>query len=570
VGENIYSFMDDIKRMEDIDMKDEKRIVIGVHNHIFNAAYLPVEGIILSFFTENKIDDNPTTIQRMAAWAMAILVTKITPEKFENNVRAAGWIEEVENDSFVDLALYFSGEVAKYVKRRADSPSLPLDDDAALIEAVDWICTGAFEDAEETAQSPQRSLEDAIEYLRSLDSVTIAESVKRFILWLSNSVTMDAQKIRFFLLMISSSPERLADHLINSYSSPDSNIDARLFVHHMMDMEYAYKRYDKGRIKKTIPSKPGIEFPEQIDRMEKINKEHADKLLGFVAFDPGRENSLGLVIKAISEQGFCGVKFYPSMGYLPTGEIVRETKNMTEDLYKYCVDKDIPILTHCKPGAMKGRYKWDHCSNPANWAKVLKDYPDLTLCFGHAGAGIYDFNIAEWSPNATDQGSFTEYGWFADEKEWINDNMKYHFAKGVVDLCEQHGNVYCDLSILSDLLPGRSSHIPPEEAKQRLTDTLKRLLFSKPTEPPKQLPERIMFGTDWHMASILGSSREYLDIFLSIFSDPELAPYADRFFFKNAVSFLRLDKYIKRNKDKEWLTQEVLQAYNYLIEQCNH
>ena len=91
---------------------------------------------------------------------------------------------------------------------------------------------------------------------------------------------------------------------------------------------------------------------------------------------------------------------------------------------------------------------FDLNADPRLWKNLFdknKHFRRLTVCLAHAGGGIYEYK--------EDSGeSKYEYGWFSkDQLEW--DAQNKHYAKGVVDLCnnKDYPNVYCDLSIMSEV-----------------------------------------------------------------------------------------------------------------------
>lgn len=148
---------------------------------------------------------------------------------------------------------------------------------------------------------------------------------------------------------------------------------------------------------------------------------------------PPPGSALALVKEAIETQGFVGVKVYPPMGFLPTGnadmvsrlgEFKRELKrawgkrardvfyaaglrdddddNVEVDIqgtaldgaldafYAYCAAKNVPIMAHTSrsQGTFYDNAAWkaaDLAADPLLWKPVLDKYPTLRLNMAHAG-----------------------------------------------------------------------------------------------------------------------------------------------------------------------------------------
>jgi len=147
---------------------------------------------------------------------------------------------------------------------------------------------------------------------------------------------------------------------------------------------------------------------------------------------PPPGSALALVKEAIETQGFVGVKVYPPMGFLPTGnsdmgsrlgEFKREAKrpwgNRARDalrsagfrdddegrevdlqgaaldgaldaFYRYCAAKNVPIMAHTSrsQGTFYDNAGWkaaDLAADPILWKPVLDKYPTLRLNMAHAG-----------------------------------------------------------------------------------------------------------------------------------------------------------------------------------------
>jgi hypothetical protein len=159
---------------------------------------------------------------------------------------------------------------------------------------------------------------------------------------------------------------------------------------------------------------------------------------------------------------FAGIKVYPPLGFEPWPEN-NEEKMKVELLYKTCVEKNIPVISHCSTGGFKVTDRAGEFTDPGNqWAKVLQAYPALKIDFAHFGSG---------------------------DKKW---------RKTIIKSIKKYENVYADFSC--------NTH-GDEYYKE-----LKQTLINNPNQ---KLDDRILFGSDFMINLIwLKSYNEYLKIFI--------------------------------------------------------
>src|SRR6185369_8931687 len=96
-----------------------------------------------------------------------------------------------------------------------------------------------------------------------------------------------------------------------------------------------------------------------------------------------------------------------------------------------------------------------------------------------------------------------------DEAQW-----KYpdNFARLVVELCGKYENVYCELAYITALLKrGKQGR----EALRRLEQNLTFARHST-ASTHYQIDDKLAYGSDWHMPSMVGNTRRYLDVFLRL------------------------------------------------------
>jgi len=180
---------------------------------------------------------------------------------------------------------------------------------------------------------------------------------------------------------------------------------------------------------------------------------------------------------------FAGIKVYPQLGFDPYPEENKEQEKV-KLLYQKCVEKRIPIITHCSDGGFKvGDY--DSLTSPEiKWKKVLDKYPELTLNFAHFGS--------ESKP---------------DKRQWRN---------AIIALTKEYPNVYSDISCNS--------------AKQEYYDELEQLfhpILNKnnkyvPSIPNPELHKKMLYGSDFSIHLLASKVNSYND-YLKAFSKAQLS-----------------------------------------------
>lgn len=288
----------------------------------------------------------------------------------------------------------------------------------------------------------------------------------------------------------------------------DAYPDVSLFVAHMMDMENYYK-----------PSRPRYAWPdEQVRRMLALMKASNGRMLPFVAFDPKRDDWESIAAGAL-DAGCAGVKFYPPNGYGAIREDGTFDKN-TKALFTYCVKHDIPIFTHTTEHGFESISGYGKkFATPALWRRALsfvengnRPFANLRLCFGHAGG---------------------EPGWFPTNGE--PPPKEPPFSAGVVALCREFPNAYCEIAYLSPILN--------PEGRRRFQTALSKALAGS---GPYPFAKKIMYGSDWHMIHQLRAHREYLPSFIEALGNPQWDSIRNDFFFRNALRWLNIGSYVER------------------------
>lgn len=182
---------------------------------------------------------------------------------------------------------------------------------------------------------------------------------------------------------------------------------------------------------------------------------------------------------------FAGIKLYPPLGFDPWPENGNERKK-AELLYRKCLEKRIPVITHCSDGGFLTDINGRSYSNPSgHWNDVLThpDFRNLKIDFAHFG---------NQSSGAT---------------EW---------KKVILGYFNTNPNVYSDISCCA--------------TKSDFYKTFKGYVA-----PSTQ--DRFLFGSDFLINMIwIDSYNHYLDLFLS---DTNIDPgMKARIAHENAERFL--------------------------------
>ena len=188
------------------------------------------------------------------------------------------------------------------------------------------------------------------------------------------------------------------------------------------------------------------------------------------------------------------------------------------------------MFTHCTPEGFEAVVgKTGPNAHPRFWELALTKKPgreNLFICFGHAGGGERKI------------GDVVVRGWLSsNENEWDHDD---NYARWVVDLCRRFPNVYCEIAYLHEII-----HDDAEKAhfKNRLITEYQRPVTG---EHPYPVKDKVMYGSDWHMPSMVNDIDKYLDDIVEIFSASPLSEHAKEFFAGNAFNYLRLESFIER------------------------
>jgi predicted TIM-barrel fold metal-dependent hydrolase len=491
--------------------------ILDLHTHLFNARYMPLGRVIADKMgkSESKLAD----ITAKLLWHLTGSKSSLLAKDAHVNERAVK-----NNETFVDLIW----AVADF--ELAAIPPEPIDPqhiknfslehghskvilESKLAKIIDRLNDIAYEDEgldidalmfiDENLLTPKNLSPN----IMSFKFNTWEKAVKKALHAVSKlceNVEDGGDFIEFLWTMLHAE-EVLFEKLTDSYGMYK---DKMRFVHFMMDMEKAYKQ----------PAKVYYPFfPQQLQNMKKLQLQHPEKIIGFSAFDPRRDNWENIA-DASNASGFSGYKFYPAMGYLPYEDSDLAVRDRIDKFFAYCVERDRPIFVHCTPIGFETKEHYGLNTHPKHWANVLLKFPDLRLCFGHAGGGQADRDDAA--------GKKKYYGWTAKTSaQWEDPD---NFARIIATLCTQYKNVYCEVAYIIELLQG----------EDWVNSFITNLETARKNTGQYDLMKKIAYGSDWDMPSMVDHTLPYLEVFLNIFSKPEYTPYRERFFSETGYEFL--------------------------------
>lgn len=508
--------------------KTELPFIIDLHTHVFNANYVPLNEILVS-------KNIPKRLAKLLSRLILQLTAKSRMEAPDYLSSKSIFSAEELFDTATDLFVYGLIDSFSFSQNEKKSPDGVLDNSMAVFDSPlhDIITKIDYEFGDQSSRDEldrEKFLnkmsavanKDALGFDRALYGLfgSVRKMLKRFLRKCLKYVEEAGDMLDFLLTMM-----RSEKSIFRRLSSYYDKYDIRyLLVHHMMDMDHPFG----GRSKFEF-------YTKQIPRMRALERFSSGTLLGFSAFDPIRfvESDSSNLKESIEESMHyslihekAGFKFYPPMGYKAAGNEPENKLELVVDIFfDYCLEHDIPVFTHCTPAGfevVKGESGSN--SHPKFWAEALRKNPkrkDLRICFGHSGGGT-----------ATHKGR-SVYGWMAkNDDQWMDED---NYTRQVIELCRQYPNVYCEVAYLDEIIHSDSK-------KQTFIDRFAEE-YSKDTSSnrPYNFQDKVMYGSDWHMPSMVNDIDTYLGIFMEIFKSPPLNGHMKGFFYQNALEYLQLD-----------------------------
>lgn len=315
-----------------------------------------------------------------------------------------------------------------------------------------------------------------------------------------------------------------------------------LFVPAMVDMDGW-----PGEDTKLLPLADRLAAIGEV--MTELNGDYPGILHPYIAFNPLHgieglpeymEGYHELIAGALRNDGFLGVKVYPSFGYLPLGNArvpaeeghrpphAERVDAELEWLYAFAQENGIPIMAHCSAeGAELSKIHSETYGHPRNWEPVLERYPRLRVSLGHFGKPSELIHAATAGDN---------------------------WPRIVNDMVGRYPNLYADLAL---------DGVPREEDFVKMLTALRSLMDGQP-----RLRQRLMYGTDWFMLLLDPGAEEYYRRYDAEFTDEVLGPGTRRAFFgANAVEFLGLDDPRTRERLRSYYASRSLAAPRWLVDE---
>lgn len=488
----------------EIEAASKRAPIIDIHGHTFNTRYLPIKGILLG-----KRDMMPLMqlVPDNLAIKIAALAVSGTP--------VAQFPSGPQNPPET-LALKPTLDRSGFDPGR--TPGDPMTRAAMIQDQIAFESWKTTDPDLPVAGDPSLS--------------------SRIALFLYNKARGEDSPLEEFFRVAMTRDDKMANEFYGKFSDKPN-----LFVSMMMDLAPVYNQEEDGEILLSVE--------EQIYRNSYFQKYH--DFIYFVAYNPFRDHwksgecgdSSNIVFNAIDHHGAYGVKFYPPSGYRPANNRIpsppltvnkhpkeqwkarygnltnEELDRRIYEFLKECERRDIPVFSHSHTGEFEARKGYGRkMAHPRFWKDYLEQRSEesnepcrLRLCFGHAGGHAYWF------------GEGRDSGWGSIVRE----------------LCETYPNVYCEVGVHSEI---------KELHKQALFARHLSSIFEKAengTSGPYLLADKIMYGSDWFMLN--GKEAEgYLEAYQKVFLIPQLQPYYDRFFYRNALSYLDVEDRINDDK----------------------
>jgi hypothetical protein len=516
--------------------------IIDIHTHLFNARCLPLAGIIANFIGKDAADSRFSRILGKILNKLCASESdrQLTEDSQLRILRYKANSEQAALEDLLDILetrlLMTANEAVE--SRTAHDTRLNLD---VMSEAISRVASSELYGLLSELNAELEIIAPSGNVPASLTSVTDhvgwAKGVlKRAMEWLARKanelalLTDEIPDVITFIYRMLSSEHSLARALFKSYGA---DLPPLKVVHHLMDMQMGY----------TNNTPPQLVAPQydfittQLAQFSSLQTSQgfSGRVFGFAAFDPRRayDNNIPAFVDTVKNDGYRGFKFYCAMGYKPIENNDAAVEANVNKFFDACESRKMRVFTHCTPNGFETRFKLGRNADPRNWNGRLARNPGLFLCFGHAGG--------DNSPHKNAQGrvDFRSPGWVATNLSEWNDQDNY--AKAVVELCIQYPNVYCDLAYLTGLIEGLGAE--QEKSFNIVKENLKRAAVM---EGKFDFMTKVCYGSDWHMPSMVGHPRKYLDVFIRMFGDGDpdfkaVAKYREEFFWKNARTYLGIE-----------------------------
>ena len=476
--------------------------VIDIHTHIFNLDYLPIEGVLRA-----------NGVGKILAKILTKIISAVTGNTdFNQKEVRLNYEDGNYTPKFMNM------KNSELIEDMVYRMPIQVIEDKDIQEALDEFLELNNQNLEKSERFSEKiklmkpysekykfySREVMFDFLNA--TLNKSESNKKA------KRSIDFDYIKWFLFM-TGNEQKIIDILLREYSH------IKHFVFHMMDAD---KLFSKGKISK-------MKFSKQIENMEAVIKKYKGRFIGFIPFNPNRDKSLQYIDEAFKRGYFKGVKFYPPLGYRPSGDKNAKYSKRIDKLFEKYGDGSVPFFTHCTPSGFESIPNWSgRNANPIYWEERLKKNPDLKVCLGHAGGD------AGWFDDFKKNNLFPLYNQkFIKNGKKITECIKPYGEK-VFELCTKYKNVYCEVGFLAH----KNDSNKLNNFKERM-----EYLLSIDSEKKYAFGSKIMYGSDWHILYNEGLEDNYDKAYEEVFSDSRykhLERVKSAFFSENAKRFLGL------------------------------
>lgn len=497
--------------------------IVDLHTHLFNARYLPLASVIA-----HAMGRDQSVLAQLVARLLQLLTGSreaAAPVPAALSVPGAEvpGAESIEHICHVVVQelLLDTGSLRAVEQGKAMPDMQPLDAPVfdrlraselmgilQRLEQLDYAAEGWSApppaDAGGQAAAPQlHSLSGLLEWAKRV----VRKALTALTQLMDPRAWGEIFNYPAFFLTLLHSEEQLLQKLWAGYGP---GLPPLQVVHYLLDMQMAFP----GEESPYYPLQP-----QQEDRMQSLQRAYPARVFGFTTFDPRRPDWQERAQQALGK-GFVGFKFYPAMGFRAV-ENEPTLQARIDAFFDFCVERDLPVFTHCTPVGFQTRLRLGGHAHPRYWRAVLEQprWHGLRLCLGHAGGGTMD------------NGPLHSPGWLArSAAEWQEPD---NFARIVCELCSTYPEVYCEVGYLTELF--QQDGLAVFEANLQ-----RARLAAQQAGLPFDLLDKLAYGSDWHMPDVLARTRRYLELFLELMARPEYVAHREAFFWKNAYRYLRL------------------------------
>ncbi|HNW57988.1 MAG TPA: amidohydrolase family protein [Bacteroidales bacterium] len=134
---------------------------------------------------------------------------------------------------------------------------------------------------------------------------------------------------------------------------------------------------------------------------------------------------MGLPLKDLEDENDCknrfaGIKVYPPLGFEPWPADIEERKKVGY-LYDFCIEKNIPIVTHCGTSGFLADVDNTRYADPGfQWKNVIENKPGIKINFAHFGDGSEEWKktILEYI-NRNESKIYTDFSCNTEHDEYF-------------------------------------------------------------------------------------------------------------------------------------------------------